>query len=190
MEIIEPLEKSPLDEPDLPKIVRELQQSQADSNRYLSRISMSQNWWQCQWNSMFDDGCVHPSVNGKACWPWDGASDSRLHIVRTIVQEHVTLDLVAFWSAKVQARSIRPFAHGRDVNVATRMLNWRIYTHMKRELLRELPTAFHGKHALGLMFLGIEWEQQRETVDVPIDLGMIIKVSQALGLPAIQAMLT
>jgi len=187
----EPLERTELDEPDLPRIVKELQTAQADANRYLARISMSQNWWTCSWDNMWQDGCVHPVAGSTTQpWPWNGASDSRLHIVQTIVQEHVTLDLVAFWSAKVQATSVRPFVHGRDVNVATRMLNWRIYTHMKRELLRELPMAFRGKHALGLMLLGVEWEQQREIIDVPISLQMIDRITQKLGVPSVMGMLT
>jgi hypothetical protein len=101
------LEQSPLDEPPLARIKSELEQAQSDSSSYLQRIALSQNWWQCQWNNMWDDGRMW----GNDCFPWNGASDSRLHIVETIVQEHVTLDLVAFWSANAN-----PFAHSCTAN--------------------------------------------------------------------------
>lgn len=175
------LETSELDEPNLDKIVEEMEMSQADSSRYLSRIAISQAFWQCEWDGMMSDGRVDWRFTpDRGCW--DGSSDSRLRIVETIAKEHVTLDLVAFWSARVQCKSIRPFVHGRDVNISDRMLQWRVYTHMKRELLNELPTAFLLKHALGLSFLGVEWEQQRERIDVPVTLDMIAQITAALGL--------
>jgi hypothetical protein len=176
------LETSGIKEPDLKLITKELEQAQADLSTYLGRVDDARQWWQCLWDNQWEDGMVHPDGSGKDCWPWNGASDSRLHIVETIVKEHVTLDLVAFWSAKVQAKSIRPFESGRDVNVAQRMLNWRVYTHMKRELLRELPLAFTWKHALGLAFMGIEWEQQRELVHVPVTTDDITQLATNMGL--------
>ncbi len=185
----EALERADLAEPDLSRIVQELQQAQSDVSRYLSRIQLSQDWWQCEWPNMWADGRVHPNPNGGDCWPWNGASDSRLRIVQTIVQEHVTLDLVAFWSARVQCKSIRPFVHGRDVNIADKMLQWRVYTHMKRELLRELPLAFTWKHSMGLAFMGIEWEQEREILEVPVSLQIIDQIASALGLGALTGML-
>jgi hypothetical protein len=175
------LEQSPLDEPPLARIKSELEQAQSDSSSYLQRIALSQNWWQCQWDGMLDDGRNWDN----SAFPWRGCSDSRLHIVETIVQEHVTLDLVAFWSAKVQCKSIRPFVYGEQSSVADRMLRWRVYTHMKRELLRELPLAFVWKHALGLAFMGIEWEQERQIIDVPINVQMIDQIITQLGMGSI-----
>jgi hypothetical protein len=120
-----------------------------------------------------------------AVFPWDGASDSRLHIVDTIVREHTRLALTAFWTAKVQCKSIRPFVSGGESSTMQRMLDWRIYTQMKRELMRELPLAYNWKYAAGLAFIGITWEQQRELIYVPISTDMLGQLTQQLGLPDI-----
>lgn len=181
----ESLEQTGTDkEPDLEKIVNELQQAQADSSWYGDRVANARGWWMCEWPGQTTDGrrWAQTASQVDKIFPWNGCSDSRLRIVSTIVQEHVTLALTAFWSARVQAKSIRPFTSGRSVNVAQRMLNWRIYTHMKRELLRELPLAFNWKYATGLSFLGVTWEQQRELAYVPVNMQMIAQVSSQLGL--------
>lgn len=164
---------------------RELQAAATDMSTYLSRVQDASDWWQCEWPNQFTDGRVHPDgwpdVKGGDCWPWNGASDSRLRLVEGIVNEHVVLDLVAFWSAKVQCESQRPFIYGRQSNVAEKMLKWRVYKHMKRELLRELPLAFTWKHALGVSFMGIEWEQVRDIVMIPVSVDQIAQAAAALG---------
>ena len=174
------IERLDPDAPDLRIVVNELGAAQADIGVYSDRIASARNWWQCHWgDDQWDlgDGCQW----GPNAWPWPGASDSRLRIVDTIVKEHVTLDLVAFWTAKVQAKSIRPFLYGRDVNVAQKMLEWRVYTHMKRELMIELELAYTWKHALGLSFSSIEWEQERQIIEIPVTLNDIAQAGQRLG---------
>jgi len=181
----ESLERSGTKKPDLEKIIDELQQAHVDSSNYSMRIANARGWWQCEWDGMSSDGrrWWTPSeiAAGKPS-PWNGCSDSRLRIVSTIVQEHVTLCLAAFWSAKKQATSIRPFISGRQTNVMQHMLDWRIGVQMKRELMSELNMALGWRFAYGLCFLKIEWEQKRELTYVPITLDMIGELSAALGL--------
>lgn len=179
------LEESGTDTPDLDKIAQELNQANTDSAWYRDRMANTRAWWLCEWPGQSTDGrrwanildCTKDKV-----FPWDGCSDSRLRVVSTIVQDHVTIGLVAFWSSKKQARSIRPFISGREVNVTQNMLDWRIGTQMKRELLREVPYVLNWRFGGGLCFTKVEWEQQRELVYVPISLDMIARISSQLGL--------
>ena len=178
------LETSGTKKPDLQKIITEVQQSQSDSTAYGNRMQNVRGWWQCEWPYQTVDGRRWaPSGSKQNVFPWDGCSDSRLRIVSTIIQEHVTLALTAFWSAKKQAKSIRPFIEGREAGVAQKMLDWRIDVQMKRELLRELPTALSWRFGGGLSFIKVEWEQQRELAYVPITMDMIGQMTQALQLP-------
>ena len=182
----ETLETSGIKVPDIRRIEGELDQAAADANIYNKRVGQVVNWWTCAWPNQTVDGRnwggINPDGSAQEVFPWPGCSDSRLRIVSTIIQEHVTLSLAAFWSAKKQAKSIRPFVSGREVNVTQRMLDWRIGTQMKRELIRELPTALLWRFGGGLAFLKVEWEQQRELAYVPITLQMIGEISSALGL--------
>jgi hypothetical protein len=178
------LETTGIKTPDLQKIILEVQQAQSDSNRYGLRMNQVRSWWMCEWPNQTDDGRRwSPDGSKGRVFPWDGCSDSRLRIVSTIIQEHVTLCLAAFWSAKKQAKSIRPFVSGREVNITQNMLDWRVGTQMKRELLRELPMALQWRFGGGLSFIKIEWEQQRELAYVPITVQMIGEISSAMGLP-------
>jgi hypothetical protein len=177
----ETLENSGVKKPDLDKIRTEIQQAQTDSSAFVTRVGQIRSWWMCEWPNQSVDGRQW-STEGKPVFPWDGCSDSRLRIVDTIIKEHVTLALAAFWSAKKQAKSIRPFVSGKDVNVTQRMLDWRVGTQMKRELIRELPNALMWRFGGGLSFLKIEWEQQRELTYVPIDMQMLGELSMAIGL--------
>ena len=176
------LERSSTKTPDLKLITKELGYAQADFGTYCGNVARARQWWQCEWDDQWVDGRKHPTVKGRDCYPWPGASDCRPSVVSGIVKEHVTLDLVAFWSAKVQCKSNRPFVQGEQSNIATEMLQWRVYTHMKRELLWELPLALTWKRAIGLSFIGIEWEQVRDIVEVPITLDDLAQISAQLGL--------
>lgn len=174
-----------LPEPDLEKIVNEITQANADASWYVGRVSQSKSWWWCEWPGMSPDGRRWQKLTHIPSFPWDGCSDSRVRTVDTLVNEHVMLCLAAFWGAKVQAKSIRQFVSARQVSLDTKMLQWCVYNQLKRELLTELPLAFGWKHAFGLAFLAIEWEQQRQIVDIPISLAMLQEVTTTLGMPDI-----
>jgi len=173
------------DEPDLDKIKREIELANTDANTYLGRAAQSRAWWQCEWPGISPDGRSWSKNTHSACFPWEGCSDSRPRTVETIINEHEMICSSAFWSAKVQAKSApgRQFAHARETNITQKMLNWCVYTQMKRELISELPVALKHKFGYGLSFLGIEWEQQRTISYVPITLDMLTQLSQAMGLP-------
>jgi hypothetical protein len=177
------LETSGVKTPDLQRIKTEIQQAFADTNIYAGRMAQVRNWWMCEWpNQTVDGRRWAPEGTKDVIFPWNGCSDSRLRIVSTIIQEHVTLALAAFWSSKKQAKSIRPFVSGRETGVTQKMLDWRVGTQMKRELIRELPNALNWRFGGGLSFIKIEWEQMRELAYVPITMDMIQEITSALGL--------
>src|SRR5712675_770206 len=183
MDANETLETTGIKKPDLQRITTEIQQAYADSNIYAGRMAQVRSWWMCEWpNQTVDGRRWAPEGSKQVIFPWDGCSDSRLRIVSTIIQEHVTLSLAAFWSSKKQAKSIRPFVSGREASVTQKMLDWRVGTQMKRELIRELPNALNWRFGGGLSFIKVEWEQQRELAYVPITMDMIQEITSALGL--------
>ena len=174
-------------EPELEKIVKEIETANSDAGAYVSTVFQSRSWWHCEWPGISPDGRMWQSVTGRESFPWDGCSDSRPRTVETLINEHTTISLSAFWSAKVQAKSApgRQFAHAKESNITQKMLNWAVYTQMKRELISELPLAFQWKWGFGLSFIGVEWEQQRQLVYIPITLDMLSQITQQIGLPDI-----
>jgi len=170
--------------PDIAKIKKELEDSNADAGFYIGRWAQQKLWWNCEWDGMSPDGRSWQQL-GRQPFPWDGCSDSRPRTVDTVIGEHVLLSLFAFWSAQVSTKTPRLFPEAKESNAVGKMLKWCIYTQMKRELINELPVALGWKYAYGLSFLGIRWEQQRQITEMPISLQMLSQLTQALQLPDI-----
>lgn len=179
----ESLESKARRKPDLGQIRKELHQANIDSSVYTDRMASCRGWWLCEWPGQSTDGrrWALSASDAGSIFPWNGCSDSRLRTVSTLINEHVMLACAAFWSAKVQAQSIRPIISARESALTTLMLKWTVYTKMRRELISELPLAFSWKYGGGLMFLGIEWEQQREIAHVPISIDMLSQLTASMG---------
>jgi hypothetical protein len=168
----ETLEQADVKEPDLQLILNELRQAQGDATNYYNKLEHARMWWRSEWKGITTDGRMHSDEMGEV-FPWDNAYDSRTRVVQTLIREHVNYALYIFWNAKIQVRSMRPLVQGREKSVAQRLLEWRIYTHMQSELMRELALYFGWRYGYGLSLMWIEWEQQRLTQNVDINLATL-----------------
>jgi hypothetical protein len=167
-------------EPNLKLIIAELQAAYNDTSWYRDRIQRNLDWWSDQWPGMSWDSRKW-SKNGSDCLPYQGSWDSRTRICQAIIQDHVSIAKTAFWGAKIQTKSTRPLIYGRQHNVMQKMLEWRVYSHMRSELLRELPLAFGWRFGVGACFLGVTWEQRRNKEEIPVTMQMLAMISKALG---------
>src|SRR4029077_21286464 len=118
----------------------------------------ARHWWRDKWHGQTHDGRKH-AYGEEEVFPWENAADSRLRTISGLIREHVTVAKFAFWRAKIQAKATRPVLQQRGRNVAQKLLEWRLYTHMKSELLRELPLALGWRFGFGCAVMWIEWEQ-------------------------------
>jgi hypothetical protein len=153
--------------PNLKKVVAEINDARADCDAYWQDAQSAHGYFHCHWKGQHEDRCKHSDGEEEA-FPWDGASDARVRVVQPLIREHVSFALFTFLRAKVQMRAMRPLTEGRISNVAEKLLKWRIYTHMRQELLTELPLAYTWMFTRGLVVIGIEWEQQRTIEEVPV----------------------
>jgi hypothetical protein len=169
------------DEPKLNEIIEELDQAQSDANWFYRRMEQARSWWYSQWAGQTIDGRKHVQFQGPDCFPWDGASDSRLRIVATLISDQVSVRKFAFFQSKIQARSVRPLLQAAESNKSTKLLQWTVYNHMWPQVLREVPLAFNWWQGYGVGFLGIEWEQQRRLEYHPISLQDLSQIVAALG---------
>src|SRR5580765_6271746 len=169
------------DEPKLNEIIEELDQAQSDANWFYQRMEQARSWWYSQWAGQTIDGRKHVAYQGADCFPWDGASDSRLRIVATLISDQVSVRKFAFFQAKIQARSVRPLQQAGESNKATKLLQWTIYNHMWPQVLREVPLVFNWWQGFGVGFMGIEWEQQRRLEYHQISLQDLGQIMGALG---------
>lgn len=175
MSTINILEQTPVREPALPEMLNELRQAQSDATNYYNRMEHARAWWRSEWKGLTTDGRKHSEEMGEV-FPWENAYDMRTRVVQTLIREFVSYSMYVFWKAKIQARSIRPLASGRQKSVAQRMLDWRLYTHMQPELMRELPLYFGWRFGYGCALMWIEWEMQRITQNFEITLPLIDEI--------------
>jgi hypothetical protein len=168
------------DEPKLNEIIEELDQAQSDANWFYRRMDQARSWWYSQWQGQTIDGRKHAAFQTD-CFPWDGASDSRLRIVATLISDQVSVRKFAFFQSKIQARSVRPLQQAGESNKSTKLLQWTVYNHMWPQVLREVPLVFNWWQGYGVGFLGIEWEQQRRLEYHQISLQDLAQILGALG---------
>lgn len=169
------------DEPKLNEIIEELDQAQSDANWFYRRMDQARSWWYSQWAGQTIDGRKHVQFQGADCFPWDGASDSRLRIVATLISDQVSVRKFAFFQSKIQARSVRPLQQAGESNKGTKLLQWTVYNHMWPQVLREVPLVFNWWQGFGVGFMGIEWEQQRRLEYHQISLQDLSQIIGALG---------
>src|SRR4029077_19783858 len=87
------------DEPKLSEIIEELDQAQSDANWFYRRMEQARSWWYSQWAGQTIDGRKHVQFQGADCFPWDGASDSRLRIVAPLISDPGRVRTFAFLQA-------------------------------------------------------------------------------------------
>jgi hypothetical protein len=168
------------DEPKLGEIIEELDQAQTDANWFFRRMEQARAWWYSRWAGQTVDGRKHAQFQ-EDCFPWDGASDSRLRIVATLISDQVSVRKFSFFQSKIQARSVRPLVQAGESNKGTKLLQWTVYNHMWPQVLREVPLVFNWWQGYGVGFLGIEWEQQRRLEYHVISLQDLGDIMGALG---------
>src|SRR5215831_12586754 len=167
-------------EPDLDKMEEEIQQAITDSNHYYQRLIQARDWWCSRWPGQTIDGRKHTELQGQ-CFPWEGACDSRLRTIATLIKEHVSVSKFAFFKAKIQCTAVRPMIQEGQADKATKLLRWRIYNHMWQEILREVPLAFNWRWGYGVAVMNVEWDQQRRLERYPISLQDLQQLTQLQG---------
>ena len=178
------------DDPKCDELAEELEQAQTDANWYYQRMEQARAWWYSQWPGQSIDGRKHATMQ-KDCFPWDGASDSRLRIVATLIADQVSVRKFGFFQSKIQARSVRPLLEAGEASKSTKLLQWVIYNHMWPQVIREVPLLFNWWQGYGCGFMGIEWEQQRRLELHPINLQILEEIVTQMsgGMPDTAQML-
>lgn len=112
----------------------------------------------CRWPGMFTDGRKH-NISGDPLGeakPWDGASDCRPFVVDDLINEHVDVDVVAFWRAMLQQASGGDEADGYAVALA----EWLIFKKLFAMLLDEVELSSQYRHAYGWCILAPRWRRE------------------------------
>jgi hypothetical protein len=90
------------DRPKLEVLKAALEESQSDASSYLARNRNAFDWWHSRWEGQTKDGLKWHSAGGpESIWPWEGASDTRTHIISKIGGQHETVGSFALRNMKI-----------------------------------------------------------------------------------------
>lgn len=148
------------DKPNLELIRRTVQSWENSADSHASRTISAFDTWHSRWPGQTLDGRKWSDQTKNAVWPWEGANDSRVRTVEKVMWQHYTIAMFALMNMRIQAKSTRPVESIRQSQQMTTLLNWQIYTHMQREVIREFPFMINWVHGFGSAIMECCWEQE------------------------------
>ncbi len=173
------------DKPDLSMMRTALNQAVTDAASYIARCDYARDWWYARWPGQTIDGRKWGD-DLESVWPWPGASDTRVRMVEKVIGQYRTLATYAYRNMKVQARSTRPAATIRQSQVATTLLNWMLFSHMRQEMHRELRLACSWKLGYGSSVLELVWMQMRRLDRIQVN---VLSLQEFVNEPAVASFL-
>ncbi len=145
-----------MDRTKISSLISELSQAESDASYYFGRKTDNFNTRFCLWAGQDEDGRKHQSSLGKRAWPWEGASDTRIRLADTLINENVRLLKRAFFSSRMQVQPVETSDSIIKQAVQT-ALNWMMKVHCLDDLRREVELALQIRETFGLSFLGVFW---------------------------------
>lgn len=168
------------EKPDVPELAKEYIRSLHDGYS-LTKVSEADNVRLTRWDGQSDDGKKHSeNLNeGKQAFPWEGASDTRIPLADSIINDCVDVLTTAASRAtlKVAATEI---GDAEQAAVANKMMHWQLDTKLYHTINRESELlAQHGlQYGWSALFIG--WEQKVSLKQVPITLEQIQQMLEQL----------
>lgn len=136
----------------------------------------------CRWNGQSTDGKKHNLQNTPA-FPWDGASDTRVNLVDSIISEHVALQKGAFRRSIALLKGTEPKDEETAANV-NQLLKWLTDEKMNDELQRNFERSAQWQGTYGNFILHPTWEREVELRRDQITLEKMVEIAgQTPGSP-------
>lgn len=166
------------------ELVKELQaellQVYEASGTVLERRRKALDWRFCRWDGQSDDGRKHAEDLERQPHPFEGASDTRIHLVDELVNENVVFLVNSFWRSQMQAHALTSESLGQAGNVST-FLDWMKNTALRKQLNGEVELLAQIQEgddpAMGI--LGVFFHEERRTVRE--ELGLIEAANAVLA---------
>ncbi len=145
--------------PDLAELTKEFSRSLGDG-RMLTRLRDADDIRYCSWAGQSDDGKKWSAnlPEGKQAFPWDGASDTRIPLADSIVNDLVDTLATAHSRAQLRVAPVES-TDSPAAQAATTLLRWTT-SHQAELLGREAELLAQHMLAYGHAVAFIGWEQR------------------------------
>lgn len=142
------------------------------------RHSLASRARSCWWPGQTEDGKKHWKMEGEdEVFPWEGASDTRVHMVDTYCREDVALLMTVWRRAKILASPVET-NDAAWANRLTNVLRWMKYTQME-EAPREVRLLANWQLERGTAVAGVFWNRKMQLGYDVIDLEKIQTIAMA-----------
>ncbi len=146
--------------PRLEELIAEFKRCTPVANGW-NRLLQNEEVRFARWWGQSTDGKKHDreGVSGKA-FPWDGASDTQIHLANSIIDENVAILVVAFFRAAIRAAGVTT---GDDEELGgniTKLMEWIMKTKQYRELVREVELSAQYMQTYGICVLHPTWVRE------------------------------
>lgn len=134
-----------------------------------------------RWANQNPDGKKHDRP-GRPAFPFDGASDTRIPLADSVVNENVAVCCAAFWRAMIRPKMGIKEGSAYAVKLADYFINTLLY----HELVREVELSEQYRSTLGWVVIHARWNReivlQRRTVKME-DLVAVAQAADNQGQP-------
>lgn len=166
------------DTPDVNYLSSEFQRSLYNGNNNV-RFDSSDSIRFARWDGQSDDGkkWSKNQAEGEQVFPFEGASDVRIRIVDSTINEIVAMLTTGFERAKVKVAGI-DVQDASPASAATTLMTWLRENKLKVELDREAELLAQYAHQYGWAVGSVCWDQKLATRMQPITMQEVVALAQ------------
>ena len=168
------------DTPDIRELAGEYVRS-LDEGYSLEKIAEVDDIRYTRWDSQSEDGKKHDSnmKEGSQAFPWDGASDTRIPLADSIINDSVDILTTAFsrCSLKVGATEI---SDSGQAAIANNLMRWQIDTKLYHSLNKESELLAQYGNQYGWACLHVGWEQKSALKPRVLTMDEIVQMTEQL----------
>jgi len=163
--------------PNISALNEELVRSSAHSG-VLDRVDNIDNTRFCRWAGQTVDGKKHAKNQGEAgSFPWEGASDTRIHIADEVINSLVDLDVTSYWRSTCKV-SPNKFTETADAAASHALMDWMLRQNLHAEMVREVELASQYRWHYGWSGAHITWQQEMGQVEHEVSMQDVIAMAQ------------
>jgi len=164
-------------------LINELEESVHDSTFFLDRQIINDNVRYARWAGQTTDGrkwsnrrtglslngiSVEGSISNNKPFPWEGASDARVRLAETIINEEVSKLMIAFDRSKKRVAGTEQ-TDWQSAGQVGLLLDWMVKNQM-HESRDEMQLATEHRQGAGACLMRVWWHQETDTEQKEITL--------------------
>ena len=164
-------------QPDVPELVKEFRRSMNEGYT-LERTSSADQTRYMRWTGQSDDGKKHDEnlPEGKPAFPWDGASDTRVPLVDSIINDCVDMLTMSASRAQLGVTGTE-LSDLEPAGAATTLMNW-VKNSMHNTLGAESELLAQYMMAYGWSAAFVGWEQKSALKTQELNLEEVMAMAQ------------